>query len=572
MTQMTGMSKDDVRRAAAGVLGVDAGSVPDGANLIKHGMDSLRMMRLAGGWRRAGASVTFRQLAEQPTVDAWFALLTASGAAAAPVAAEAKDETAAEAGPARKPARPATEDSEAPFALTPVQRAYWIGRRPEMSLGGVGCHAFLEFDGSGVDPVRLDLAVHRVLARHGMLRARFLDDGRQQILAESPWPGLTVHDVTDAGPDKAEQHLADVRARLSHRVFDVAAGEVVDVQLSLLPGSRTRIHFGIDLLVADVASIELVLADLVTAYRDPAGLAPASGYGFPRYLDDYRDWCGAPAEAGSPLAAARAYWRERIPALPASGPALPLAARPEDITAPVFSRRAFTLPTAAWEHIVGRAREFGLTPAVVLATAYAEVLGAWSEEDRFLLNVPLFDRQPLAPQVGGLVADFTSLILLSVDVGRPVPFAERALDLQRQLHDNASHAQYSTLSVLQDLRRAHGGRRTAAPVVFACNLGSAFVPPEMREELGEWSWMISQTPQVWLDHQVYRTDDGVVLAWDAVDELFPDGLMDTMLRAYEELLLRLADDAPAGGPGTTAAASAGWLRPAAVTTGRKAGA
>lgn len=54
MTQMIGMSKDDVRRAAAGVLGVDAGSVPDGANLIKHGMDSLRMMRLveaAGGAR-----------------------------------------------------------------------------------------------------------------------------------------------------------------------------------------------------------------------------------------------------------------------------------------------------------------------------------------------------------------------------------------------------------------------------------------------------------------------------------------------------------------------------------------
>ncbi|MCM1969375.1 condensation domain-containing protein [Streptomyces sp. G1] len=536
---MDGLSMDDVRRAAAEVLGVEAGSIPDSANLIGHGMDSIRMMRLAGGWRREGASVTFRQLAQEPTVEAWHALLTAGRAL-----------------PQTAGGRPV--DAGAPFALTPVQRAYWIGRRAEMTLGGVGCHAYLEFDGSGVEPVRLEAAVRHVLARHGMLRARFLDDGRQQILARSPWAGLTVHDFASTGPDKAAVHLGEVRSRLSHRVFDVAAGEVVDVQLSLLPDGRTRIHFGIDLLVADVASIELVLADLAAAYRDPARLAPPPAYGFPQYLEDHRAWSGSAGAPGSPLAVAREFWRERVPGMPVAGPSLPLAAAPEDIEEPVFSRRSFTLAPPVWERITARAREFGLTPAMVLATAYAEVLGAWGENDHFLLNVPLFDRQPLDAEVGSLVADFTNLVLLSVDVRRPAPFAERALGLQVQLQENASHAQYSTLSVLQDLRRANGGARAGAPVVFACNLGSAFVPPEVREELGEWSWMISQTPQVWLDHQVYRTDAGVVLAWDSVDALFPEGLMDTMLRSYEELLLGLA------GPEGAQDRADAWSRPAAV--------
>ncbi|MFJ6793250.1 condensation domain-containing protein [Streptomyces sp. NPDC091268] len=547
-TTLTDLSPDDVRDAVAGVLGVEPESVPYDANLIGHGMDSIRMMRLAGGWRRDGASVTFRLLAQEPTVEAWHVLLTADRSLRPPDAPAATP-----AAPVAAAAGRTVVDAGAPFALTPVQRAYWIGRRPEMTLGGVGCHAYLEFDGDGVDPRRLETAVRHVLARHGMLRARFLEDGRQQILDRSPWPGLTVHDVTGADPREAAAHLARVRARLSHRVFDVAAGEVLDVQLSLLPAGRTRIHFGIDLLVADVASIELVLADLATAYADPARLAPPPAYGFPQYLEDHRAWCGAPGAAGGPLAVARDFWRERIPHMPSTGPALPLAAAPEDITEPVFTRRSFTVPPEAWERITGRAREFGLTPAMVLATAYAEVLGSRSGSERFLLNVPLFDRQPLHAEVGALVADFTNLVLLSVDLGRPAAFARRALDLQRQLHENASHAQYSTLSVLQDLRRAVGGKRVGAPVVFACNLGSAFVPPEVREELGEWSWMISQTPQVWLDHQVYRTDAGVVLAWDAVDALFAEGLMDSMLGSYEELLLRLADPA-----------ADAWSRPAAV--------
>ncbi|MEU0841501.1 condensation domain-containing protein [Streptomyces sp. NPDC005962] len=554
---MTELSKDDIRNAAAEVLAVAPETITDSANLITVGMDSIRMMRLAGGWRRTGSAVTFRQLAEDPTVERWHALLTAHRAT--PQDITSQDTTSRNTTP-QDTAPPAVDterppvDAAAPFGLTPVQRAYWIGRSEGMALGGVGCHAYLELDGTAIRPDRLETAVRRVLARHGMLRARFLDDGRQQILPLSPWPGLRVHDVTASGTDKAEQHLEELRASLSHRVLDVAAGEVFDVQLSLLPDEATRIHVNIDLLVADVASIELVLADLATAYADPERLGAEPGYGFPQYLDDYRAWCGAPGAADSPLAVAREFWRGKLSELPLSGPALPLAVRPEDVTRPVFSRRGFLLDAADWERVTRRAREHRLTSAMVLATAYAEVLGAWSTERDFLLNVPLFDRQPLDPAVNGMVADFTNLVLLRVDVRRPLPFAERVRDLQRQLQENASHAQYSTLSVLQDLRRANGGKRAAAPVVFACNLGSAFVRPEVRAELGEWNWMLSQTPQVWLDHQVYKIGGSVLLAWDAVDELFPAGLLDDMLRSYQRLLTALADE------------DNDWSEPAAVST------
>ncbi|WP_405009708.1 condensation domain-containing protein [Kitasatospora sp. NBC_01539] len=514
------LSKDDIRNAVAGLLEVPADSIPDTDNLIRHGMDSIRMMRLAGGWRRAGADITFQRLAEQPTVERWHELLTTRPA------------------PSTASARTALHpvDSAAAFDLTPVQRAYWIGRGDEMSLGGVGCHAYMEFDGSTVDPHRLEEAVRQVIARHEMLRARFLDDGRQQIAEQSPWQGLTVHDLTAFDAPTAERTLETVRDRLSHRRLDVARAEVLDVQLSLLPASRTRIHVNIDLLVADVASIEVLLTDLAEAYREPGRHTPAPGYGFAQYLADHRAWSEGPDTAGSPLTEAKDYWKGRIPALPLEGPRLPLAKRPEEIGRPRFSRRSFVLGTPQWLRITARAREHGLTPAMVLATAYAEILGAWSDDPDFLLNVPLFDRQPLHPAVSGMVADFTNLVLLHVDLRRRIPFADRAGELQQQLQQSASHAQYSTLNVLRDLRRANGGKRAGAPVVFACNLGSDFVGPQFRAALGELTWMLSQTPQVWLDHQVYRTDDSVLLAWDAVDELFPAGLLDDMMRSYQQML------------------------------------
>ena len=42
-----------------------------------------------------------------------------------------------------------------------------------------------------------------------------------------------------------------------------------------------------------------------------------------------------------------------------------------------------------------------------------------------------------------------------------------------------------------------------------------------------------QTPQVWLDHQLYRLPDGTLsLHWDVVDELFPPGMVDDGARLW----------------------------------------
>ena len=65
--------------------------------------------------------------------------------------------------------------------------------------------------------------------------------------------------------------------------------------------------------------------------------------------------------------------------------------------------------------------------------------------------------------------------------------------------------------------------RFIAPVVFACNLGNPLLTQECRETLGRLHYMLSQTPQVWLDFQMYETEDGgLALAWDTAEELFAE--------------------------------------------------
>ncbi|MER6522084.1 amino acid adenylation domain-containing protein [Streptomyces sp. NPDC001553] len=526
-TAVPAREPETLRLEVSRLLDMALGPEDDDVNLIELGLQSMQLMSLTNWLNRAGARVDFRVLSADPRLAAWYDLLKgATGPAPAPDGS-------------RAPAAGVPVDEAGTFALTEVQQAYWIGRGDDQPLGGVGCHAYLEIDAQEVDPARLEGAVRALLGAHPMLRAKFEPDATQRVLPRAPWPGLTVHDLRDQPEQTATRTLEELRGRLSHRRLDVGAGEVVDLQLSRLPGTGgDRLHLNVDLLVADVHSIRLLLADLAALYDDPASV-PAPAYTFQQYLAERDEGRRAARET------ARAYWQRRLADLP-GGPRLPLATEPAELEVTRFVRRTHGLAATEWSALRRRAARAGVTSAVLLATAFSEVLARWSGEERFLLNLPLFDRDLGAhPQIGRIVADFTSLVLLEVDLTRGDGFAERARAVQRQLHEDVAHAAYTGVDVLRDLVRADAGApgtsATTAPVVFACNLDAPLVPDAFAERFGELSWMLSQTPQVWLDHQVYATrDGGLLLAWDSVDDLFPAGVPAAMMAAYTTLLRHLA--------------------------------
>ncbi|TDB76023.1 non-ribosomal peptide synthetase [Micromonospora sp. KC723] len=529
---------DDLRRLVFELLGGDT-TPGDDDHLIALGLDSLKLMRIAGLLRQRGVRVSFADLIATPTLGAWSALLATATPPGRPTTTE-------------RPG-PATVTEGEPFPLAPMQHAYWVGREATQQLGAVAAHLYTEFDGHGVDPARLGVALATLAGHHHMLRARILDDGRQVV---EPWrhgTELPVLDLRDAAPDEVAAVTAALRERMSHQLLPVDQGRMLDVRVTLLPEGRTRVHVDIDMLAADARSYRMLLADLVRLYEHPERPLPALDYQYAQYLADRRAEPPRPADVR--------WWQERLADLPGA-PELP--ARPDnrrtDPHRVVRLHRWLDPRTRAG--LVRQARRHAVTPAVAVATAFAEVLGAWSGVPRFLLNVPMFDRQPIHPDVERLVGDFTSSVLLPVDVSQPVEFAERAQDVQQSMHDAVAHSSYPGLDVLRDLSREHG-TQVLAPVVFtsALDLGELF-GAEVEGVLGEPVHIISQGPQVVLDAQVTELHGGLLVNWDVRADALPDGVADAMFAAFGDLLGRVAD-------GTAWDEPVGDLRPAACRSVRE---
>ena len=508
----------ELERAIARLTGAPPSAEQWRAPLVDLGLQSLQALELVA------------RLAELSGVELSLDRLLA-GASALTLTLD----LAASAGQPREAATSLRADPAAahePFPLTDVQQAYWIGRSPDLALGGVSCHGYLELRCLDLDEARLTHALSQLIARHPMLRAVISAEGEQRVLASLPPFAPAILDLRGLPEPEKIRQLLERRELLCARSFDTQTSPWFGLTITRLDARESRLHWDFELLGLDFASLYLVSSELEALYRDEP-LEPLPAVSFRDYVQAERA-----ARQGSRYQAALGYWRARAENFP-EAPALPLARRPSELKNPRFVRRERRWPRARYEQLKECARAQRLSASGLLLAAFSEVIARWSERASFALAVTWFDRPPLH-ELARVVGDFTSILPLAIEAREDAPFATRAFALQKKLWRDLEHRQVSGVRVLREAQR--GGGLPSLPVVFTSALGVA--PADTAAPftwLGEPVFTISQTPQVWLDHQAFEDRGELVLAWDAVDALFPAQLLDDMFTAYVDLLDRLCE-------------------------------
>ncbi|MFD2404647.1 amino acid adenylation domain-containing protein [Azorhizophilus paspali] len=479
------------------------------SHFFRLGGDSLLATRLIGELSRQGYSAALGDLFDFPTLAAFTETVRCG-------------DTANTLGLRHDPTR-----RYAPFPLTDVQQAYLVGRQPGFALGGVGSHFFVEFEVDDLDVSRFEQAMNRLISRHDTLRA-VVRDGMQQVLPQVPDFNLQCHTVADLNAGEA----GTLRERLARQVLDPSRWPVFDIQAALVDGgAKASLFVCLDNLMLDGLSMQILLAELEQLYTDPGQALPELEI----YFRDYLAYMQQRPVNDMSLA----YWARRLDSLPPA-PRLPLRCEPGEVGIPHFARLSARLLAPQWEALKARARAEGLTPSALLLSAYAATLSAWAERDDLCLNLTLFDRQPLHPQIEQVLGDFTTLLLLAWQPA--ADWRSSAQGLQQRMRQDLLHRDVSAIQVMRQLAQRAGQAAAVMPVVFTSALGF-----EQERFLAHASWMkprwgLSHTPQVWLDHQVYESEGELRFNWDYVQELFEPQQIQAMFDRYVSLLQRLATE------------------------------
>ena len=424
-------------------------------------------------------------------------------------------------------------DPDAPFPLTEIQAAYLMGRHKAFAVGNVPCHIYFELEYPPLDPSRMEEAIYKTIERHSMMRAAFDENGTQRILPMPESYSLITEKATD---QKAEEALLQKRwDEMSHPVYDPQKGFLFDFKLT--EGTeKSYLHFSIEFIIADWASIWNIVSDVEHFYDHPEEELKPLSISFQEAVSYEKS-----QKKTMDYLKDEAYWMEQKenvsnpPELPTIGD--PLAIKDDKV---YFKRYQLKLSKEKWDALKEAGRKRGFTPTGLVMGAYAEVLAKWSRTKHFALNLTVLNRPDLAPDIGEIVGDFTSNILIETDRRGKRTFEEGVRQINHAVFSGVEHKSYSAVSLMREIGKEQDAD-LLMPYVFTSALGLVNDDKKpVRADLTRHA--ISQTPQVFIDCQALEDSKGLSVNWDVREGIFPDGLVDDMFDAFRELIRGLTED------------------------------
>ncbi len=435
--------------------------------------------------------------------------------------------------------KPDLENLHAPFPLTDIQTAYLVGRDENFEMGGVSTHVYAEIE-IQVDMERFNMAMQKVISRHPMLRGIILPNGEQMILEEVPEYKIEVRDISNLDEERKQACIMEERERMSHYVFKTDEWPLFEFKaLRISKDDRYLLIMSRDLLIADAGSMSIMGKDLMAYYKDLDAELPENDFTFRDYMLAYEEFKTSETYAND-----KKYWLDQLDEFPLT-PTLPLKANPANVKKPHFSRVSKRFDKEDWQKLKEIGLENGVTPSGILCAAYARVLAYWSNQSRFAINMTVFNRLPFHNDVQNIIGDFTSIILLGLDIDTKASFWEHASDVQDVLLESLEHRHYDGVEFIRDIARYHDLRsdRAIMPVVFSSALFGQTEEESKSgwDELGEMETGITQTSQVYIDHQVIEMNGNLLVSWDYVEDLFDPDVIDTMFEQYIDILTGLIE-------------------------------
>ncbi|MFL6196329.1 MAG: non-ribosomal peptide synthase/polyketide synthase [Thermoanaerobaculia bacterium] len=384
------------------VFGHPAGVDDDFFDLGGHSLLATRVMSRV---REAfGLDVPVRRLFELPTIAGLAASLEASLGVGR--------------GPEEERIEPVPRTG--PLPLSFAQRRLWLLDQLSPGSAVYNIPVPLSVEGNLDVPV-LRGALDELVRRHESLRTTFPSvegQPRQAIAPAAPFP-LPVVDLRGVPePSRGAEPLA-LAARDAARPFDLETGPLFRAALLRLAPESHVLLLAMHHIVSDGWSMDVLLRELATLYDALAEGRPSPLPEPPIQYADFAVWQRRWLEAGA-LASQLDYWRRQLAGAP-SGLDLPTDfARPAVQT---FNGAACSaeLPAALSADLHAFCRREGVTPFMLLLTAFDVLMARYSGQRDVLVGSPIANRN--RAETEGLIGFFVNTLVFRAGLDSAPSFA-----------------------------------------------------------------------------------------------------------------------------------------------------
>ncbi|MEU8259389.1 amino acid adenylation domain-containing protein [Micromonospora sp. NPDC048999] len=341
--------------------------------------------------------------------------------------------------------RVTTRPPDQPRVLSYAQERLWFVE--QLGTGATAYHVSVGvwLDGD-LDPDTLRAALDEVTARQESLRMSFPPDADGQpsvaVAAALSVPFQLV-EVTAADPADARRQALDLARAEAAAPFDLTAGPLVRARLIRYGEQAHLLSLETHHIVSDGWSIDVLVGDLLTAYRARRDGTEPAWPPLPVQYGDYAHWQRQDAESERGLA----YWVEHL----AGVPTLEL---PTDRTRPPTQRfdgasHRFEIDAELTTAVTELARRHDATLYMTLLAAYEVLLGRYAGQDDFAVGSPVAGRGH--PELEGLVGMFVNMLPMRARLDDAESFAGLLARTRQTVLDGLTHERVQFEQIVAEL-------------------------------------------------------------------------------------------------------------------------
>ncbi|HEX7333782.1 MAG TPA: amino acid adenylation domain-containing protein, partial [Pyrinomonadaceae bacterium] len=290
----------------------------------------------------------------------------------------------------------------------------------------------------------LEQSLSEILRRHEMLRTTFGEVEGRAVQIVKPVRKLRLP-VGELSSMTEQEQFALVQSNLSRenrRPFDLAVGPLLRTSLWRLGPHDHVMILAMHHIISDGWSMGLLIRELSEIYKGFAQGRPSGLRELPIQYADYAVWQRNWMQ-GAVLEEQLSYWKQQLQGAP---PALALPTdRPRSQRRSYAGARAsMQLSPALTEALHELGQREGVTPFMLLLSAFAVVSGRYSGQTDVCVGTPVANRN--RAEVEGLIGFFVNTLVMRVELGGEVSFRQllkrvREVALGAYAHQDISFAQ-----------------------------------------------------------------------------------------------------------------------------------
>lgn len=287
--------------------------------------------------------------------------------------------------------------------------------------------------------------------------------------------------------------------------------------------------------------MQIFIRDLAALYNGAESILPEIPMGFHPYSQAFH-----PDVPRSLKRADKAYWEERI-----SGFGLPpfegIAITHDTKTPTVYGNHNGRLEAEKVSRLEKISDVSEIPLKDILLTLFCHATARITENEHFLLNIPLLDRSTESAELRDTAADYTSIIMFDAE-----DCASESLILlcKRYSHDMSeavSHRHFSGIKVQQIYSEQGGKNVINGNVTFSSHIHVNLCDDTIKRAFGSLSAIYTETPNVVMDSEFFMCGNDIIINLSTPKGSLPDGIENAILSEIVSAADELINEAEQGG-------------------------